>query len=81
MGVHHIEVERTAEIPEQVDDKINPWGIAHDMGVVARVIFILAKPEVEELFRLRGAGLPLLTSTVQDVKKGPLKGKRDRLEV
>ena len=74
VGVHYIEVERTAELPEQVDDKINPWGIAHGMGVVARVIFISIKREVEELFRLRGAGLPLLTSTLRDVKKGPLKG-------
>ena len=74
IGVHNIEIERTAVRPEQVASKIVPWETANEMRRVARVIFVTERPEPEELFKLQGAGLPLLTSTLGDIRRGPLTG-------
>ena len=73
-GVHYIEVERTARYPEQIWDKIYPHQLAFTNGVEAKVIFILERPEVESRFQNQGEGIPLLTSTMRDVRRGPLLG-------
>ena len=74
MGIYYIEVERTAQYPEQVADKINPWSVAFHAGVLARVIFIVERPEVEDLFQNLGQEVPMFTSTLRDVRGGPLRG-------
>ena len=73
-GVYPIEVERTAVHPEQVADKLHPWSVAAEEGSPRPVIFIVENPEVEVLFQTLGAGLPLLTSTLREVRRGPLQG-------
>ena len=78
LGVYNVEVERTAQHPEQVGDKVAPWRVAANNGVEARVIFIVENPAVEPLFRYQGEGLPLLTSTIRDVRMGPLRGRIPR---
>ena len=81
-----IEVERTARHPEQVADKIHPYRTAFEnselTGIaekVAGVIFIVELPSAEDLFRRLGQGLPLLTTTLRDIRRGPLRGKKSVL--
>ena len=74
MGVYYIEVERTARHPEQVADKSNPWLMAFQAGGPTRVIFIVEQTEVEGLFQALGNQLPLFTSSLRDVRSGPLRG-------
>lgn len=74
LGVYYIEVERTAVHPEQVLDKLYPYQETFKAGVPGIGIFITEKPEAELLFRQLGRDLPLLTSTLRDVRRGPLRG-------
>ena len=41
---------------------------------VAGVIFIVELLSAEDLFRRIGRGAPLLTTTLRDIKRGPLRG-------
>ena len=72
--LYYIEVERTAVHPQQVARKITPYREAHRMGHFAPVIVITEKPEAEELFRRQSRGLPVLTCTLADTRRGPLAG-------
>ena len=81
--IYCIEVERTARYPERVSDKIYPYRTAFEngelsgmAGKVAGVIFIVELPSAEDLFRRMGQGLPLLTTTLRDIRRGPLHGQR-----
>ena len=81
--IYCIEVERTAKHPERVSDKIHPYRTAFEdgeltgmAGKVAGVIFIVELPSAEDLFIRLGQGLPLLTTTLGDMRRGPLLGKR-----
>ena len=75
-GHYCVEVERTAKHPEQVDDKLHPYEVAHSLGMLSLllkgVIFITEKPEQEALFQDLGKNLPLLTATLPEVKRGRL---------
>ena len=75
VGLYYIEVERTAVHPMQVSRKIGPYREAHRMDRYAPVIFITEKPEAEELFRRQSRGLPVLTCTLADTRRGPLAGE------
>ena len=82
-SIYCIEVERTAKHPEKVSDKIHPYRTAFEdgeltgmAGKVAGVIFIVELPSAEDLFQRLGQGLPLVTTTLRDIRRGPLLGKR-----
>lgn len=74
-GIYYIEVERTAVHPEQILDKVFPYREAHRLGIPARAIFITETPEAEDRFSDLSRGVPGLTSTLRDVKHGPLWGE------
>ncbi len=73
-GLYYVEVERSATSPERVADKIDPYREARAAGVFAPVIFIVEKPEVEARFQRQAHGIRMLTSTLRDVRRGPLHG-------
>ena len=73
--LYYIEVERTAVHPGQVARKLAPYREAQRMGKFAPAIFITERPEAEALFRRQSRGLPVLTSTLADTKRGPLAGE------
>ena len=81
--IYCIEVERTAKYPEQVSDKIHPYGAAFVngeltgmAGKVAGVFFIVELPAAEDLFQRLSQGLPVLTTTLGDIRRGPLRGRK-----
>ena len=74
-GLYYIEVERTAVHPEQVAKKLTPYLRAREAGHFAPAIFITERPAAEELFRRQSRDLPVLTSTLADVRRGPLMGE------
>ena len=45
------------------------------MRKFAPAIFITERPEAEELFRRQSRGLPVLTCTLADTRRGPLAGE------
>ena len=73
--LYYIEVERTAVHPEQVSKKLAPYREAYRIEHPARVVFITERPEAEELFRRQSRGLPVLTCTLADTRRGPLAGE------
>ena len=73
--LYYIEVERTAVHPGQVARKLAPYREAQRMGKFAPAIFITERPEAEALFRRQRRGLPVLTSTLANTKRGPLAGE------
>lgn len=80
--IYCIEVERTAKHPEQVSDKIHPYRAAFVngeltgmAGKVAGVIFIVELPSTEALFQHMSQGLPVVTTTLGDIRRGPLRGR------
>ena len=71
---YHVEVERTAKHPEQVKEKLEPYILAYSLGWQDGVIFITETARAEALFQQWGGGLPMLTSTIREVKRGPVWG-------
>lgn len=75
MYLYYIEVERTAVHPDQVARKLFPYREAQRTGKFAPAIFITERPEAEDFFRRQSRGLPVLTCTLADTKRGPLAGE------
>ena len=73
---HYIEVERTAVQRYQVIEKLIPWETAADEGEDLRVVFVCETKEAEMLFSAETGNLRLLTTTLEEVKKGALTGKQ-----
>ena len=73
-GLYYIEVERTAIHPEQVAGKVRPYERANKELGKTFVIFIVENPKVEHLFQRLIGNLPALTSTLRDVRQGPVTG-------
>ncbi len=74
---HHIvEVERSRVTPSDISDKLEPWELAIAGGRDLAGIFILENRAVEDSYITQIGDLPLLTSTIEDVKTGQLKGER-----
>ena len=73
--LYYIEVERTAVHPEQVANKLAPYRGAREAAYFAPAVFLTERPDAEELFRRQSRGLPVLTSTLADTRRGPLAGE------
>ena len=74
-GDHYIEYERTADDLSTILAKLEPWEILADHGARLRVAFICETKEAEEIFAELTGGLALLTTTLGEVKSGPLTGE------
>ena len=75
-GLVGVEVERTAIHPEQVTDKLNPWVVADQSGLLRPSIFLAKNPKAENLFVQQSDGLPIYTTTIAEAKRGPVSGDR-----
>ena len=73
-GVYIIEFERSAVDPDDILDKLEPWELAIGNEYQLRGMFVLENPDVEQRYIKAIGNLPLLTTTIQDVKTGPLSG-------
>ena len=74
-GLYCLEVERTAIHPEQVQHKVDSYDDVIQAGKRVRVAFATETTAAEILFQRLGAHLPLLTTTLRDIRRGPLTGE------
>ena len=74
-GPYLMEFERSAVEPQSALKKCLPHRKAQEKGVGMPVIFVVENAEVEALYQQIGADLRLLTTTLADVRKGPVVGR------
>lgn len=72
---HALEVERSRIRPTDISDKLEPWELAIANGYDLAGIVVLENRAVEERYISQIGDLPLLTSTIEDVNTGPLRGE------
>ena len=74
---HHIvEVERSKVTQDAISDKLESWEMAIASGHDLAGVFVLENRAAEANYITQIGDLPLLTSTIEDVKTGQLKGER-----
>ena len=71
-----LEFERSATNPQAALEKLLPYRKAYEAGVGRPVIFVLETPGVEALYQRLGADLPMITSNLADIRRGPIRGRK-----
>ncbi len=69
-----LEYERSATNEGDIREKLEPWNIAVDHGLPRFVAFVCETKAAEEIFSGLTGNLLLLTTTLEEVKRGPITG-------
>ena len=75
-GPHCLEFERSAMSPGDVAHKLGPYRKMRDAGRPLPLLVVCETARARENFRSAGAGLPMLLTTVERARTGPLTGAR-----
>ena len=78
-GLRHIvciEYERSAIFEADIREKLEPWMTVIDHQLPYHVAFVCETRPAEEIFSSLTGGLLLFTTTLEDVKRGPVTGER-----
>ena len=75
-GPHCLEFERAAVSPGDVSHKLGPYRKMRDAGRPLPLLVVCETERARENFRSAGAGLPMLLTTVERARTGPLTGAR-----
>ena len=70
-----MEFERSAKGEGDIREKLEPWRIAMDHGLPYLVAFVCETGAAEEIFSGLTGDLLLLTTTLREVKSGPVTGE------
>ena len=71
-----IEYERSAIFEGDIVEKLEPWMTAMDHDLAYVVAFVCETQPAEEIFSSLTGDLLLITTTLEDVKRGPVTGER-----
>ena len=71
-----IEFERSATTEGDIGEKLEPWRIAMDHELPCLVAFVCETQPAEEIFSGLTGDLLLFTTTLEEVKNGPVTGDR-----
>ena len=74
-GWFRLEYERTAKRRAQVRDKVWPYRYANSVGQPVPFLVVCDTPAAEKMFQREAQGLPMLTTTYQAARSGPLLGE------
>ena len=74
-GWYGIEVELSAKSPSRVSQKSRPYRVAAELDLPLPLAVVCADDRAEINFLERGAGIPMITCTVDRAKAGPLVGR------
>ena len=69
-----IEFERTATTPEEIRKKLRTYRKAAEEGIYFRVIWITETRRAADRLLQRASALDVLVTTIEDLRKGPLRG-------
>ena len=75
-GAYCLEFERAAVAPREVAAKLGPYRKLRDAGRPLPLLVVCETARARENFRRAGAGLPMLLTTVEVARSGPLAGAR-----
>ncbi len=75
-GAYCLEFERAAVAPREVAAKLAPYRKLRDAGRPLPLLVVCETARARENFRRAGAGLPMLLTTVEVARSGPLAGAR-----
>ena len=74
--VYLLEFERSAKDPQGALEKQLPYRKAHQAGLRFPVVFVLENTDMKALYQRLGADLPLITSNLADIRRGPITGRQ-----